>query len=408
MSTVLEEQLAANPLDTDDIDDLCSPIGDFPPIDDYTKPQIDQETPSDHPGRPITPPDTDHPPCPKARHRSWLHRRDTATMGPRPDELPPPIPDHVTRLLLGNIETTVENKHDLRLSKLKTLRDKRVKTFQRNDPHRQATDWINSLARCTDQFALFQVDGELQVHPIRCRKRACPICESKRMTMWWHRIHGFSRLMTAPKHVSLSIRSSDTPLGDQIAHLVHCWKQLRQRNLWKSRTPWGVWLIEVTYNENTGRWHPHLHIVCNMCFLDHKLLRSAWRKITGGSWDVHISAIQGDIAGEVTKYIAKASNIFEAPVDPFQINAILKGKRMVQPFGKWPKLPKEPEQKVKFLGTLAELVWKGRCGDQRARILCEIVRDRWPKAMLAAIALPRPPPAPGRAPKRPPYANPPV
>lgn len=324
----------------------------------------------------------------------------TKTLCPKCNTPPPQITDKVCRLLLGDIETTEHSKLDLRLSKLKTQRDNRVSTFQQHDPNHTQTEFIASLARCSDQFALFQIDGELTCHPIRCRKRACPICESKRMTLWWHRLHGFQALMTSPKHVSLSIRSSDRPLDEQIDELLKCWKTLRRRFIWKSRTPWGVSLVEVTYNETTGRWHPHLHIVCNMCFLDHKLLRAAWRKITGGSWDVFIAAIHGDIANEITKYIAKASSIFSAPVDPFKMNAMLKGRRLVQPFGKWPKLPKEPPQKIKYLGTVADLLWKGRCGDLRAQTLCEIIRERWPQALLSAIQLPRPPNLPARRPKQ--------
>ena len=322
------------------------------------------------------------------------------TLCPKCSVPPPPVPDRVVQTLLETIETTVEPRSRKRLAQLRQVRATRVNHFREYDVKHNQTDYINALEQCSEQYAVYKIDDQLEVHPIRCRKRACPICEGKRLAHWHEKLKPLLKSLSAPKHITLTLRSSDDPLEDQLDRLTRSFRRLRQRTLWKRRNPWGVWLIEITYNANSGRWHPHIHIMCNMPFLHMESLREAWYEITGDSYMVGIRALAPNKAAEFTKYIAKASSIFLAPIDPFRLNAVLKGRRLVQPFGHWPDLPPLPKPRCKYLGTVADLLWKGRCGDLRAQTLCEIIRERWPQAMLSAIQLPRPPNLPARSPKQ--------
>lgn len=324
----------------------------------------------------------------------------TKTLCPTCSVPPPPVPGSVVQSLLERIETTVESPCRRRLDQQKKARNARAEHFRQHDPERTAADYIRRLESCSEQFALFSVDGELVIHPMRCRLRACPICEAKRMSSWWHKLQPLVKAFSAPKHVTLTLRSSDDPLDAQLRRLTHSFRKLRQRTLWKRRNPWGMWLIEVTFNEKTGRWHPHLHVIVNMAFLSKEALSEAWGEVTGDSFIVGVKAVRSNLANYLCKYIAKASSIYLAPVDPFTVNALLKGKRLVQPFGTWPALPALPDSKVKFLGTVAEMVYRARQGDPRARAMCAIVRERCPEALYAACTLPRPPELPARLPKR--------
>lgn len=348
-------------------------------------------------------------PASELQSRGWTYTlRDGRLVGttcPICANPPPPVPTSAIQSLLESIETSVENRAQRRLSALSDRRDALVESFRKYDPHRLAKDYIDDLAACSTQYTLFSVDGELAVHPIRCRKRACPICESLKMKKWYHRMTGFTALFSAPKHITLTVKSTDEALDAQLQRLTRSFRRLRQRKLWKERCPWGVWTIEVTRNAETGLWHPHIHVIVNTAFIPVAQLRSAWKKITGDSHQVHIRAVDSNIAGYLCRYIAKTSSIYSAPVDPFQTNAMIKGKRLVQPFGRWPKIPQPPKTPVKFIGTVADIVFQARGGDPRARAYCSIIRSRWPQALLAACTLPRPPDLPAHLPPRSPVTR---
>lgn len=98
----------------------------------------------------------------------------------------------------------------------------------------------------------------------------------------------------------------------------------------------GVFSIEVKRGQNSGLWHPHVHMIW-LCEQepDARALSREWHGITGDSYIVDVREFYGDsvIEGfmEVFKYALKFSDMELA--DNWHAFETLKGKRLVDSFG---------------------------------------------------------------------------
>jgi len=294
--------------------------------------------------------------------------------------------------VLDTIETSVEPEYRQELDPSPQSQADIVARFRAAPGASRQESYISLLEGCSKHWAVFEVDGTLVAHPMRCRLRACPICAEIRSHKWYTYLSASVKLWTAPKHITLTLRSSDQPLSDQINRLIHCFRRLRQRSLWKSRSPWGYWTLEITFNEVTNQWHPHLHVICNMRFLPVVALQEAWREITGDSHVVKITTVHGDIASYLCKYIAKTSTVYSAPVDPFELNATLKGRRFAQQFGKWPQLTKPIPTSCTFVGTVWQILQRAALGDSYYRAIAKWLCAEHIQAIYQSLK--HPPPIP--------------
>ena len=279
------------------------------------------------------------------------------------------------------IETSVDSKlfglWDAQAAYRRTIAD----AFRDGHTWAWANPRADRLAHCSTRWAVYTTEDGYEVHPYRCRDRACPTCQQLRSRTWFHTALRVGKLALAPKHIVLTLKSSDAPLGAQIDRLIHCARQLRQRDIWTDRTPWGIQTIEITYNEDTRQFHPHCHLLVNMRYLKWDLLRDNWMQITKDSWDCSIRAASEHWAAEVAKYVSKTTDIWAAPVDKPTLAAQLKGRRLVQRLGSWPEATKPEQRIISYVGSIRALAKRAAAGDRHAHAVLEWVRYNNPEAL---------------------------
>lgn len=104
-----------------------------------------------------------------------------------------------------------------------------------------------------------------------CRDRLCPMCQWRKSLVTFHQL---SEIMdrvagehpdAVPLFLTLTVRNcASETLGETIALLLKSWS--RMMNKAGRRKPWRVALgwfraLEITYNQETGEWHPHIHAI---------------------------------------------------------------------------------------------------------------------------------------------------
>lgn len=269
--------------------------------------------------------------------------------------------------VLDQIETTSDRQTPKARSRLQQLKAEFVQRLRSQVPPGTDLRNLQELEQCGTQWAIYWEDGELHARSWKCHRRECPVCASIRRHQWYERGKRAISIWTAPKHIALTISSRPEPLPQQIDRLLDAFRQLRERRIWTDRSPWGIWTLEITYNANTGLYHPHVHIICNMRYLHFSELSAEWYDITGDSFITHINAVDADIAKYIAKYVSKASNVFWQTPDLPGILADLKGRRMVNKFGSWPVKVSLPKPWRIFQGTIPALIAKARRGDDAAK-----------------------------------------
>lgn len=100
-----------------------------------------------------------------------------------------------------------------------------------------------------------------------------------------------------------------------------------------------MYSYENTYNEQTGEWHPHVHMLVLLNdWIDQEQLSDTWHEITGDSFVVDVRRVKkskefgyAKAAAEVCKYALKFGDLtVEKTWEAFKI---LKGKRLSGAFG---------------------------------------------------------------------------
>jgi hypothetical protein len=188
--------------------------------------------------------------------------------------------------------------------------------------------------------------------------------------------------------VTLTLKSSATPLGQQLTRITQCFHRLRNRTKLRGHFSGGLYFLEVTRNQETDLWHPHLHAIVDSPFIPHAVLKSSWHAITGDSFVVDVREVRNPsmVAGYITKYAAKSVNASVWTDQERLVNAIeaLNGKRTFSTFGDWKgwDLSEKPEDSEGWIsiGSLAEILRGARDGDGISMDIIRHVQDRWSAA----------------------------
>lgn len=269
--------------------------------------------------------------------------------------------------VLDTIETTV----DCRLPKgLGGLRAAKEQIADKLDAQRvpgSGHRYVQQLRDCSTLWAAWDVDGKVVPAAYKCKHRECPICADVRRKLWYHRCGEALALWTAPKHVTLTLRHSDDPLDQQLDRLISCFRRLRQRRIFTGRNAWGIWTIEVKRSKAGTFWHPHIHVIMNSAYVPYRSLKANWQEITGDSWNASICSVNSDLAAYIAKYVAKTSTMFQADVDLWELLAAVKGRRLVNKFGRWPVRLNYSRPSRTFLGQIPQLMKRAHLGDSEAR-----------------------------------------
>lgn len=175
-----------------------------------------------------------------------------------------------------------------------------------------------------------------------CHDRWCPACAKSRAMVLRCNLEPLLHNRVV-RFVTLTLKHDDSPLGPKLDRLQESFDSLRRTKLWCDAVDAGVAFVEVAHNDETGRWHPHLHILCVGRYLPHDVLKAAWLNVTGDSHVVDVRLVQdpGKVAQYVTKYVTKPADnkLYRNDLALDQAIQALKGRRLVTTFGAWRGTP---------------------------------------------------------------------
>ena len=220
--------------------------------------------------------------------------------------------------------------------------------------HRLSAD-VRSCANYLVFHNYYTVD-QIKLAKLRtCKKHLlCPFCAraraAKNVQSYMDRFQVLldENPSLVPALLTLTVKNGED-LRERFDHLQKAWKkyQNRRRTYFKTgrgfnelcKVDGAVFSYETTVNEETGEWHPHLHIVVLLnSYIDRKKLSEEWEKITGDSKIVDIRQLKPSDDGsmvdafcEVFKYALKFSEL--SLEDNFHAYDTLRGSRLQGSFG---------------------------------------------------------------------------
>lgn len=168
----------------------------------------------------------------------------------------------------------------------------------------------------------------------RCLLRICPSCMKKRMGIIEDKYNPHIQNSKKLTFLTLTIRNTKYISKEILNQLKKDFKFLRRKYLGEYIRSGGIWRLEVTYNETAKTWHPHIHALIDMDWVDQKNISSWWAEIRkDNSFIVDIRKADKEAIEYVTKYMNKISDNF--PLGDYM--RAIHGFRIVQPFGDWIK-----------------------------------------------------------------------
>lgn len=168
-----------------------------------------------------------------------------------------------------------------------------------------------------------------------CGVRMCPICAHRRgLKAFWQ----LSRIMdyvdaqrssergSGYAYILITLTLQNVP-GDALSEALQryidgCTRLFRTRQ-WQAAIK-GAWRsLEITYNQETDTFHPHVHLFCavnpsyftDKTYISHAELLRLWRRSARLPYDpsVHIERVKEDELGkskaEVSKYVSKQGDL---------------------------------------------------------------------------------------------------
>lgn len=240
---------------------------------------------------------------------------------------------------------------------------------------------------CGDAAWVFRSNADpskLKVCSDACRDRWCRACQRDRSRIIAANLR--DRLKDASiKLVTLTLQHRFQSLRPQVDRLLESFRTLRKKPLWQDSIQGGVAFVEVTYNPETNRWHPHLHILCVGSWLSQRTLAATWDQITGGSFIVDVRQVTdvGEVAAYVVKYATKPMNtvLYRHPAKLVEAMRALQGRHLCLTFGTfrgW-KLTEQPDGgDWTQIGTLESFQRRARDGDWDAIAVLDALRPADP------------------------------
>jgi hypothetical protein len=220
----------------------------------------------------------------------------------------------------------------------------------------------------------------------RCGSRLCHFCGSNRTMVIAAQISKTIKLMTRPRKIELTYKSTNEPLFDQIRQLRTAFHRMRRTPTWKKYVRSGIYAIEITRNETTGLWHPHLHLIFDGEFFPQATLVNLWSKQYPGASCQWIREITDPAAGamEVCKYVGKPPDLQDWPAPAIrEFSSAVLHQRMFQVFG-FPKgqSPVIQEEKAaqapeSFSVSLPHLMYEANQGNPVAIDILTATHHLW-------------------------------
>lgn len=180
--------------------------------------------------------------------------------------------------------------------------------------------------------------NKYQLRSKKCKSRWCIPCSRERgrsIAATLADIVGIRQV----RFITLTLRTTSEPLHESIRLLTKGFARLRNSSLWRKTQDGGAAFLEVKFNPDKERWHPHLHIVSEGRFINKQALSDAWTRASHGSFIVDVKLVHGrrELCSYITKYVTKSvSNSVYRDHDRF-VEAIkaMRGRRTCTTYGTW-------------------------------------------------------------------------
>lgn len=235
---------------------------------------------------------------------------------------------------------------------------------------------VHRFAHCGAGAWVQRAIGEktkFRVISAKCHDRFCEACQREKRLKISRNL--MSKLPDGRvRFVTLTLRSSATPLDQQIDRMLKAFAKMRRGRRLSKCFVGGIWFLEVTKNAKTNLWHPHVHCLVQGDYIPLDLLRLEWHRCTGDSYIVDVRDIKHvkEVCGYVTKYAAKAVNLaaLQSEADLAEAMAVFRGQRMFAAFGTWVRLKLsatcESDVEWEYYERLATIRRKAKDGDDVA------------------------------------------
>lgn len=278
---------------------------------------------------------------------SSLEDTETSGTSVNPDDSHPPMPEHQARgLYLADLAVWPQH-----------------------------YDRALAIRSCCTDASVYSKGAEFRVWPRRCRDRLCPRCQAALRARYAAEIAVRMNSWQAPKHLVLTLRSSDEPLRAQLKRMKRAFSALRRTAVWRALCAQGIYTYEVTRNPNTRRFHPHLHILVNARFIPQRWLSAAWLRATGDSSIVHVTAATAKHPRYLAKYIGKGVSASIEPWEEWPMADELSGLRSCETFGGAEgirvRVAEHPEDGWAFVGRFNDLRRRAADGEWFAALVID-------------------------------------
>lgn len=257
---------------------------------------------------------------------------------------------------------------------------------------RQTASRQTAFATCGDRAYVYQTLDEPPAYRVMgsaCHDRFCAPCTRERGQKIAACINAKLDGQRC-RFVTLTLRTEGLDLAAGMLKLQHAFRRLLRTTLWQGRVSGGVAFLEVKWNSDSARWHPHIHAIVQGKYIPHDLLKRAWHAITGDSHVVRLQSIRNadKVLRYVTTYAAKTLRTADFPTDAVLDEAVhvLHGTRLVRTFGTWRglNLNAPPDDSLWIiLAPLADLLHLALTGDFDARRVIAALPGSHPLVWLA-------------------------
>lgn len=251
--------------------------------------------------------------------------------------------------------------------------------------------WTRYATCCTKSAILkHQETGRVKLGLETCGSRLCPNCQRRYRLKVTERIENLLGRVAknAWRFITLTVPHSDLELADQLDHIQQSFRRLRQTQIWQQTQLLGVAVFEMTFNSESKRWHPHLHILSRGLYLPQKKLSAAWSRCSRGAKIVDIRKVRSgsEAASYVSKYLGKNPSILNEPNAAAlmtQFVRALRHRKMLIPFGvkveaerdEEPSPIPRAEKPWTNIGTYEHWLQRARANDLEARrIISEVIQ----------------------------------
>lgn len=244
-------------------------------------------------------------------------------------------------------------------------------------------NFSSRLADCRSSafFVRHEDSGEVQVRSHHCGLRWCPMCAASRQAWISTETERWFKTVYDPRLVTLTLKHTDLPLMDQITLLYDYFRKFRRRKFFADHCRGGVWFFHIKKSGTDHRWHPHIHMLIDSDFLEHKRIKAEWLKITGNSHIVHVKAVTNptNSVKHAARYSAEPCDLSTHTLaDSVEVYYALAGKRICGSFGTAKSIsfrpkPMPDKEKWKRIGSydivrelkdsdkFAKAIWKAYC-----------------------------------------------